>query len=117
MKCKQRFTTYERIEESPLTIIKKNGERELFDRNKLKHGILRATIKRKVSDEEVERLINDIESELRNKFQYEVKASDLGKMVLKRLKKIDKVAYIRFASVYREFSDIENFIEELNRLK
>lgn len=117
LKCSQRYTTYERIEESPLTIIKKDGQREIFDRNKLKMGILRATVKRHVSDDDIERLINNIETELRNKFQYEVKARNLGNMVLKRLREIDKVAYIRFASVYKEFSDLDDFISELSKLK
>ncbi len=117
LKCSQRYTTYERIEESPLTIIKKDGQREIFDRNKLKMGILRATVKRHVSDDDIERLINNIETELRNKFQYEVKARNLGNMVLKRLREIDKVAYIRFASVYKEFGDLDDFISELSKLK
>ncbi len=80
-------------------------------------GILRATVKRHVSDDDIERLINNIETELRNKFQYEVKARNLGNMVLKRLREIDKVAYIRFASVYKEFGDLDDFISELSKLK
>ncbi|MDP3014326.1 MAG: transcriptional regulator NrdR [Candidatus Subteraquimicrobiales bacterium] len=116
LKCQQRYTTYERQEEIPLTVIKKNGEREPFDRSKLIAGIQRATVKRMIPASQVEEIISDIESDLRNKFQYEVSSKELGEMVLKRLKELDKVAYVRFASVYREFKDVDEFLEELSKL-
>ncbi len=117
LSCEHRFTTYERVEEIPLAVIKKDGTREPFDRNKLLNGLLRATIKRHVPRETLENLVSDIESELRNQFKYEVSSQTIGEMVLKRLRKIDKVAYVRFASVYREFKDIKEFTQELNRLQ
>lgn len=116
LKCQKRYTTYERQEEIPLTVIKKNGEREPFDRSKLIAGIQRATVKRMIPASQVEEIISDIESDLRNKFQYEVSSKELGEMVLKRLKELDKVAYVRFASVYREFKDVDEFLEELSKL-
>lgn len=115
--CGQRFTTFERVEETPITVIKKGGERELFSRQKLLDGLLRATVKRHIYREQLEDLVSDIETDLRNQFKYEVTAKRLGEMVLERLEKLDKVAYIRFASVYREFQDIEEFTSELNRLQ
>lgn len=117
LKCTQRYTTYEHREEIPLTVIKKNSEREPFDRSKLIAGIQRATIKRMIPASEIEEIVSDIESELRNRFQYEVSSKELGEMILKRLKKLDKVAYIRFASVYREFKDVDEFLKELSKLK
>lgn len=117
LKCNQRFTTFEKVEETPITVIKKGGERELFARQKLLDGLLRATVKRHISREQLEDIVSDIESDLRNQFKYEVTAKKLGEMVLERLEKLDKVAYIRFASVYREFQDIEEFTSELERLQ
>ena len=115
--CKKRFTTYERVEEIPLTVIKKDGTHEPFDRNKILTGLLRATVKRKVPRERLERVIDEIESDLRNNFRYEVKSKEIGEMILEKLLRIDKVAYIRFASVYREFQDSAEFLKELNRLE
>ncbi|HDZ86217.1 MAG TPA: transcriptional repressor NrdR [Actinobacteria bacterium] len=117
LKCKARFTTYERKEETPLMVVKKENLREPFDRSKIMDGLLRAVVKRQVSRQQLEDLIDDIEIELRNEFKYEVKASEIGEMVLKRLKKIDKVAYIRFASVYKDFDGPQEFVKELNKLK
>ncbi len=116
LECERRFTTFEKIEEIPLTVVKKEGGREPFDPNKLMIGLVRATIKRPVSREVLEKLVNDIEAELRNEFKYEVSSSELGERVLRALKDIDKVAYIRFASVYREFNDLQEFTDELKRL-
>ncbi len=117
IECGQRFTTYERVEEVPLTVIKKDGVREPFDRGKLIAGLLRATVKRRVSTQALEKMISDIEIQLRNEFKYEINSKDLGEMVLQKLKKLDKVAYVRFASVYRDFQDIDEFFSELDSLK
>ncbi|MBE0446713.1 MAG: transcriptional repressor NrdR [Actinobacteria bacterium] len=117
LECSSRFTTFEKVEEIPLTVIKKNGEREPFSRTKLLEGILRALVKRQVSRERIEQIVDDIEGNLRNEFKYEVASIELGDQVLRALKEIDKVAYIRFASVYREFKDLEEFTQELKRLK
>ncbi|TLM77917.1 MAG: transcriptional repressor NrdR [Actinobacteria bacterium] len=117
LECQQRFTTYERREEVPLMIIKKGGEREPFDRGKLLKGLVVATAKRNVTQEQLEGLIDDIEAELHNTFRYEIPSSLLGDMVLVRLLALDKVAYVRFASVYKEFQDLDSFTAELKRLK
>jgi transcriptional repressor NrdR len=117
LSCSQRFTTYERREEVPLMVIKKNGGREPFDRMKLLTGLVVATAKRDVSAEQLQSLIDDIESELHNNFKYEIPTKQLGDMVLKRLKELDRVAYVRFASVYKEFSDLDEFTRELKNLK
>lgn len=114
--CAQRFTTYERREEQPLMVVKKGGVREPFDRDKLMRGLARATVKRHISMNQIESIVDDIESELRNAFSYEVPSTQVGAMVLKRLKALDKVAYVRFASVYREFQDVDQFLDELKRL-
>ena len=116
-KCHKRFTTYERVEEIPLTVIKKNGERELFDRSKLLNGLIRATVKREVPLARLEKIITDIESDFRNKFKYEISSKKLGELVLRKLKRMDKVAYIRFASVYRDFGSVDEFMEELSQLQ
>ncbi len=117
LSCSKRFTTYERVEEMPLTVIKKDGTREPFERNKILQGLSRATVKREVPLEVLENLVNEVESELRNEFKYEVPSNEIGEMVLKKLLPIDKVAYIRFASVYREFKDLEEFTKELEKLQ
>jgi len=116
LKCKERFTTYERIEENPLMVVKKADLRQPFDRSKIMAGLLRAVVKRQISRQQLEELIDDVEKELRNQFKYEVGAKEIGEMVLGRLKKIDKVAYVRFASVYKEFAGVDDFVEELKRL-
>ena len=116
MKCKKRFTTYEYIEEVPLMVIKKDGRREAFDRNKIISGILKACEKRPVSVEKVETVVERIEKELQKSFDKEVKAQVLGELVMEHLHKIDEVAYVRFASVYRQFKDINQFMKELKDL-
>lgn len=116
VKCGYRFTTYERREEMPLLVVKKDGRKETFDRQKLMRGLLAATVKRSVPVEALDSLIDDIESELRDEGVNEVSSHDLGSMVLKRLVDVDKVAYIRFASVYRDFKDVDEFSEELRSL-
>ncbi len=117
LKCEQRFTTYERREEMPLMVLKKDGRREPFDRGKLLRGLVVATVKRDVSAEQLESLIDDIQAELHNSFRYEIPAKQLGDMVLARLKALDRVAYIRFASVYKSFQDLDEFTSELKGLK
>lgn len=116
IECGFRFTTYERREELPLVVIKHDGTKEPFDRQKLMRGLVRATVKRDIDINTLDSLIVSIESELRDNGVNEVKSSDLGEMVLKRLGELDKVAYVRFASVYRDFQDIDEFSAELRRL-
>ena len=116
LSCQQRFTTYERREEMPLMVVKRDGTAEPFDRAKLLRGLIVASAKRNVDIEQLESLIDDIESELHNAFRYEVPSTQLGDMVLARLKKLDKVAYIRFASVYKSFQDLDEFTSELKGL-
>ncbi|MDO8583297.1 MAG: transcriptional regulator NrdR [bacterium] len=116
LKCKKRFTTYERIENVNLVVIKKDGKREQFDRDKLKSGIIRSCEKTKVSLDDIEKIVAEIERELRSGDSVEVESKKIGQMVALRLKKIDKVAYIRFSSVFKRFVDIEDFQEEVKRL-
>ena len=115
-KCGKRFTTYERTELVELRIAKKDGRREQFDKNKLIAGMVKACEKRPVSAETIARAADEIERELRRMDETEVKSSAVGEMVMQKLKKIDKVAYIRFASVYRSFADVESFEEEAKKL-
>lgn len=117
LECAQRFTTYERREEMPLMVMKRDGRREPFDRAKLLRGLVVATVKRDVSPEQLEDLIDDVESELHNSFRYEITAKQLGDTVLRRLLDLDKVAYVRFASVYKSFQDLDEFTRELKELK
>ncbi|MFZ0368732.1 MAG: transcriptional regulator NrdR [Halobacillus sp.] len=114
--CDFRFTTFERIEEVPLIVVKKEGTREEFSREKLMRGLIRACEKRPVAVEELENVTLDIEKELRNRGVSEVMSKDIGEMVMERLAHIDEVAYVRFASVYRQFKDINVFIDELKDL-
>jgi transcriptional repressor NrdR len=116
IKCKRRFTTYEYIEEIPLMVIKKDGRREAFDRNKIISGILKACEKRPVSMEKVEAVVDRVEKELQKSFDKEVKAQEVGELVMEHLHKLDEVAYVRFASVYRQFKDINHFMKELKDL-
>ncbi|MBN2248292.1 MAG: transcriptional repressor NrdR [Coriobacteriia bacterium] len=116
LECAKRFTTYERREEMPLMVVKKDGSTEPFDRGKLLRGLIVATAKRPVPTSTLEALLDDIEADLHNAMQYEIPAKRLGDMVLMRLLDLDKVAYIRFASVYKEFSDLDSFTAELTRL-
>lgn len=112
--CGKRFTTYEVIDTVPTTVVKRNGKREFFDKHKLVLGIERACQKRPVDPEEI---ANAIETELQNSIVEEISSQDIGEMVLARLKELDTVSYIRFASVYREFKDIDSFISEINNLE
>ncbi|UNC92866.1 transcriptional regulator NrdR [Candidatus Contubernalis alkaliaceticus] len=116
IECGRRFTTYEKIEEVPLVVVKSDGKREVFDRSKIIGGLLRAGVKRQIELKTFEELVDDMERELRNSFIQEVNSSQLGKMVLERLRGLDEVAYVRFASVYRKFQDIQSFKEELDYL-
>ncbi|MDD5178292.1 MAG: transcriptional regulator NrdR [Candidatus Nanoarchaeia archaeon] len=115
LKCEKRFTTYERIE-TDLIVIKKDGKREPYDREKMKRGILRACEKRPISNEKIDSFIDKIEQQLRKMNSSEVKSSIIGNKVIAGLKSLDKVAYIRFASVYKDFTDIDSFQEELKKL-
>lgn len=120
LSCKCRFTTYEMVETIPLMVVKKDNTIEPFDRDKLINRLARATVKRPVQIEDLEKMVEDIVQELKNQFRREVSSDEIGELVLRRLKDIDKVAYIRFASVYRDFNDIDSFfriISELNEEK
>ena len=114
--CGKRFTTYEKVEQTPVLVIKKDGRRESFDPDKIRTGILKATEKRPVSIEQVDRIVEGIERTVYNSLEREVKSEYIGEMVMDALKNLDAVAYVRFASVYRQFTDIENFRNELEKL-
>lgn len=116
LKCGKRFTTYEIIESLPIIVIKRDKSREVFDRQKLMTGMLRACEKRPVSIETLDRAIDDIEALIQNSLDREVKSEKIGELVMEKLKEIDEVAYVRFASVYRQFKDISTFMAELNKL-
>jgi len=114
--CGRRYTTYERIEESPLRVVKKNGTREAFDRKKVLAGLLKACEKRPISTDTLENSVSEIERDIYNKFDREVSSNFVGTLVMQKLRMLDMVAYVRFASVYREFKDISEFIDELKPL-
>ena len=116
LECQKRFTTYEIIERMPLVVIKRDGSRESFDKVKIINGVIRACEKRPVTMTQIENLANEIELELRGRLESEVKSEAIGEMVMARLKDLDEVAYVRFASVYRSFKDINTFMEELTKL-
>ena len=116
LECQKRFTTYEVIETIPLMVIKKDQRRESFDRNKLLRGIMKACEKRSVPEEQMKKIASDIELHLQNQLQSEVPSFKIGELVMEHLKDIDEVAYVRFASVYREFKDINTFMNELKSL-
>ncbi|MBQ1962277.1 MAG: transcriptional regulator NrdR [Clostridia bacterium] len=116
LKCAKRFTTYELIESLPIIVIKKDRSRETFDRQKLMTGLLRACEKRPVSIETLDRIIDEIETIIQNTLDREVSSEKIGELVMEKLKATDEVAYVRFASVYRQFKDISTFMEELNKL-
>ena len=116
IKCGKRFTTYEKIEEIPLIVVKKDGNRQSYDRNKLLNGIIKACEKRPVSMNTIEKIVDEIEKNLSNSLQREVKSEEIGEMVMNSLKDIDEVAYVRFASVYRQFKDLNSFMEELKKI-
>ena len=112
--CQKRFTTFEMVESVQIVVVKKNGSKELFDKNKLLSGLLKACQKRPVNAEEI---ANEIEQELQNSLRLEISSRDIGTLVMEKLKVCDEVAYVRFASVYREFKDIETFLAELAELR
>jgi transcriptional repressor NrdR len=114
--CLKRFTTFETVEETPLIVIKKDGSREEFSRDKMLRGLIRACEKRPVSVERLERIVSEVELQLRNKTQAEVHSREIGEIVMEQLYPIDEVAYIRFASVYRQFKDISMFLKELTQI-
>ena len=116
LKCKKRFTTYEKLERSDLYVIKKDGRREKFDRQKLRNGIEKAFEKRPISIEKIQDTIEDIEEQIRRKGKREIKTSIIGDLVSKRIKRLDKIAYIRFASVYQDFQDIGDFKKQIKEL-
>ena len=116
LNCKKRFTTYEIVETVPLMVVKKDRSREVFDRQKLLNGMLRACEKRPVTLSQLESIADDIEQELQSALEREISTVDIGEMVMARLKTVDEVAYVRFASVYRSFKDINTFMEELSKL-
>ena len=115
-RCKKRFTTFERIESIPLIVVKKDGKREAYDRNKMANGILKACEKRPVSAKMIEDLVNRIERELYQNESKEVSSAFIGERIMEELRKTDQVAYVRFASVYRQFKDVESFMDELKKL-
>ena len=114
--CGKRFTTYEKLEENIIMVIKKNGQRESFDRNKILNGIVKACEKRPVSIATMEGIVDNIERGLNNMMEKEVESTFIGELIMDELKKVDDVAYVRFASVYREFKDADTFIKELEKL-
>ena len=116
IKCSKRFTTYEKIEKIPLIIIKKDGNRQSYDRNKILNGILKACEKRPVPLNTIEETVDEIEKALYNSMEKEVTSQHIGEMIMNKLKNIDEVSYVRFASVYRQFKDINTFMEELKKL-
>ena len=116
-KCHKRFTTFEKIENSLLVVVKKDGSREPFDKNKIINGVMRACQKTKVTFEDVKRIAENIERGLNNTMEKEIKSSIIGGLIMDELKNLDKVAYVRFASVYREFQSVDTFIEEISKLK
>ena len=116
VKCGARFTTYEKIETVPLMVVKKDGTRQAFDRNKILNGIVKACEKRPVSVQNIEKLVDSIELQLYNSMKKEINSDEIGEIIMSVLKDIDEVAYVRFASVYRQFKDIDTFMAELTKI-
>ncbi len=116
IKCGKRFTTYEIIESVPIVVVKKDKSRQVFDRQKLFNGMIKACEKRPVTTDDIDRAVNDIELQLQNSLDREVTSIQIGELAMEKLKAIDDVAYVRFASVYRQFRDINTFMQELNKL-
>lgn len=114
--CGKRFTTYEKVEAAPLMVIKKDKSREPYNRNKIEQGIIRSCHKRPVSMEKIEQCVNEIEAEIYNMGKREVESSEIGEIVMDKIKALDAVAYVRFASVYREFKDVNTFMDELKKI-
>ena len=117
LSCGKRFTTYERVEELPLVVVKSDGRRELFDPSKILNGLIKACDKRNVPLSILENLVSEIERELRNGLEREVSSKYIGELVMDRLRSVDQVAYVRFASVYRKFEDVSTFIDEIKKLQ
>ena len=115
--CKNRFTTYEMVEMAPLFVIKKDGSREVFDKRKIMTGLIKSCYKQNVKSEDLDALVDDIEAELLNNLRSDVPTREIGEMVMVRLQKLDEVSYVRFASVYREFKDIDTFLHAINQLR
>ena len=113
LKCQKRFTTYEKIEQSPVMVIKKDGNRQAFDRDKIVRGMIKSCEKRPVSADEIEEAVNNIEKKIENSMRREITSLEIGEMVMDELKDLDEVSYVRFASVYREFKDLQSFVDEL----
>ena len=116
LECEKRYTTYERIETEPLIVKKKDGKREQFDRNKVKNGVLKASERTKVSHDQIDEIINKVEQQLRNGDKVEIESGEIGDLIADQLKVIDKVAYIRFASVFKRFLEVEEFQKELKKI-
>ncbi len=114
--CAKRFTTYEKIEEIPIIVVKKDGNRQVYDRNKLLNGIIKSCEKRPVSMNTIESIVDDIEKTLSNSLEKEVTSVEIGELIMNKLKDVDEVAYVRFASVYRQFKDVNSFMDELKNL-
>ncbi|MDD2215206.1 MAG: transcriptional regulator NrdR [Eubacteriales bacterium] len=114
--CGRRFTTYEKVEEILFMVVKKDGSREAFDRNKIRNGIIKACEKRPVTTEDIEKIVNDIERDLNNRMEKEIESKMIGQVIMENLKDLDEVAYVRFASVYRQFNDVNTFIAEIEKL-
>ena len=113
--CRKRFTTYEKVETIPLVVIKKDNNREQYDRSKIEAGVLRACYKRPVSIHQINELVDSVENEIFNREEREISSKEIGEMVMERLKDLEAVAYVRFASVYREFKDVNTFMDELKK--
>ena len=116
LSCSKRFTTYETVESLPMVVVKKDGSRQSFDRRKVLGGMIRACEKRRVSLLELEKITDEIEQDLQNHMEREISSDEIGERVMERLRNVDQVAYVRFASVYRQVKDIDTFMEELNKL-
>ena len=117
LSCTKRFTTYEKVESFPMMVVKKDGSRQTFDRRKVLSGMIRACEKRPVSAAELEKIVGEIEQDIQNSMEREITTRAIGERVMERLRMVDQVAYVRFASVYREFKDIDTFMTELHKLK
>lgn len=116
LKCKRRFTTYEEIDMKPLIVVKKDGRREKFNREKIFIGIQKACEKRPISIEKINHIVEEVENEIRQKYENEVPSKEIGRIVIRKLRKLDEVAYIRFASVYQEFKDVKQFLKEIEKI-
>lgn len=116
LNCQKRFTTYEKVEQSPVMVIKKDGNRQAFDRDKIINGIIKSCEKRPVSAAQVEEAVSNIEKKIENSMKKEISSYEIGEMVMDELKELDEVSYVRFASVYREFKDLQSFIDELENI-